>query len=74
MIVVDTNIIAYITIPGPMTVLASHVMERDPDVAVPGIWNAEYRNVLATIMKAGLVELEAVLRLVDHVERWLLPR
>ena len=48
MIVVDTNVIAYVLIEGDKTALAQQVAKKDPDWKVPPLWRHEFLNVLAT--------------------------
>ena len=61
MIVVDTNIIAYLTLPSPYTDAAERLLQRDQDWIAPVIWRSEFRNVLATAMRQEVVSLEQAL-------------
>ena len=51
MIIVDTNVLVYATIPGRWTDAALAAAERDPDWAAPPLWRFELRNVLAAAMR-----------------------
>ena len=51
MIVVDTNVIAYLLVPGPHTASAQATLRRDPLWAAPVFWRSELRNVLVQYMR-----------------------
>ena len=51
MIVVDSNVLAYLYLPGDHTARAEALLERDPDWAVPVLWRSEFRNILAGYMR-----------------------
>ena len=57
MIVVDVNVLAYLLIPGKYTNAAERLLEEDPVWVVPRLWRSEFRNVLATYMRAGQMEM-----------------
>ena len=46
MIVVDTNLVAYLLLPTPYTAQAEAVMEIDSDWVAPVLIHSELRNVL----------------------------
>lgn len=53
MIVVDTNIIAYLFIKGERTEQARQLYAQDPDWTTTPLWQHEFLNVLATMVKQG---------------------
>lgn len=57
MIVVDVNVLAYLLIPGRYTESAEALLQEEPEWAAPRLWHSELRNVLATYVRAGKVEL-----------------
>lgn len=52
MIVADTHVISYFWLPGEFTAQAEITLEKDPDWIVPYLWRSEFRNVLATYVRA----------------------
>ncbi|MDR1849949.1 MAG: type II toxin-antitoxin system VapC family toxin [Zoogloeaceae bacterium] len=51
MIVVDSNIVAYLYLPGDYTAQAEALLQRDPDWMAPLLWRSEFRNILAGYMR-----------------------
>ncbi len=47
MIVVDSNVLAYLYLPGEYTAAAEVLLEHDSDWAAPILWRSEFRNILA---------------------------
>jgi predicted nucleic acid-binding protein len=69
MIVVDTNVIAYLWLPGESTAAAERLLKKDPDWNAPLLWRSEFRNVLAGCLRRGDLVLETALQIVDEAER-----
>jgi predicted nucleic acid-binding protein len=57
MIVVDTNVIAYLYLPGPHTAAAERLFQSDPDWAVPILWRSELRSVVCGYLRRGQLTL-----------------
>ena len=57
MIVVDVNVLAYLLIPGKHTKAAERQFEKDCVWVVPRLWRSELRNVLATCVRVGQMDL-----------------
>ncbi|MCL2162096.1 MAG: type II toxin-antitoxin system VapC family toxin [Betaproteobacteria bacterium] len=51
MIVVDSNIVAYLYLPGDYTAQAEALLQQDPDWMAPLLWRSEFRNILAGYMR-----------------------
>lgn len=66
MIVVDTNILAYLLIPGQHTPSAEKLLLADPEWAAPVLWRSELRNVLATYVRSGRMDLTDAAALHAH--------
>ena len=74
MIVVDTNVIAYLWLPGRLTASAEALVARDPEWAAPILWRSEFRSVLAGILRRGDVNLDTANRLAERAEGHLRGR
>ncbi|NGX16038.1 type II toxin-antitoxin system VapC family toxin [Wenzhouxiangella sp. XN24] len=73
MIVVDTNVIAYLLLPGDRTKAAEALHRRDAEWAAPLLWRSEFRNVLATLIRLGRIELPIAQAIQEQAERLLAP-
>ena len=58
MIVVDTNIIAYLYISGEFSKHAEKVLLKEPEWAAPLLWRSELRSVLSQYVRKALLTLE----------------
>lgn len=58
MIVVDTNIIAYLLLNGDFTEPAEALLQRDSEWVAPVLWRSELRNVLAGYMRRKTLTFE----------------
>ena len=68
MIVVDTNVIAYLWLPGKDSPLAQRLMEHDGDWCAPLLWRSEFRNVLVGVMRRGAISVDAARRTAEEAE------
>lgn len=68
MIVVDSNVLAYLYLPGEYTPVAEALMEHDPDWAAPILWRSEFRNILAGYMRRGKLTFEQAHALQSEAE------
>lgn len=58
MIVVDTNVIAYLMLPGDLTAAAEALLESEPNWVAPPLWRSEFRSILAGYMRRGTLSLQ----------------
>jgi predicted nucleic acid-binding protein len=70
-IVVDTNIIAYLLIPGPWTEAAEDLLQSEPVWAAPPLWRSELRNILAGYLRRGTLSFEQTVALQSTAESLL---
>ncbi len=68
MIVVDTNVLAYLWLPGERTAAARALLEEDGAWVAPRLWRSEMRNILATYVRAGKLTLKRALEVAAAVE------
>ncbi|MFZ4805461.1 MAG: type II toxin-antitoxin system VapC family toxin [Synechococcus lacustris] len=68
MIVVDTNVVAYLLLRGPQTAAAEALLEAHPTWAAPPLWRSEWRNVLCGYLRRGTLSLEQVIALQEQAE------
>ena len=71
MVVVDTNVLAYLLIEGDRTADAQALYARDPDWRSEGFLLVEFSNILATYQRAGSLERDAAEGLLASAEQIL---
>jgi predicted nucleic acid-binding protein len=69
MIVVDTNVIAYLFLPGANTEKARSAFLKDPEWAAPLLWRSEFRNVLALYLRKKQLSQAEALGLATEAEK-----
>ncbi|TAK87881.1 MAG: PIN domain-containing protein [Aquabacterium sp.] len=68
MIVVDTNILAYLYLPGDHAAAAEALLDTDSDWAAPLLWRSEFRNLLAGYFRRKALSFDQVLALQAEAE------
>lgn len=71
MIVVDSNVLAYLYLPNEFTAAAEALLGKEPDWAAPILWRSEFRNILAGFMRRKSVTFEQALSLQKEAESLL---
>jgi hypothetical protein len=56
--VVDTNVVAYLYLPGQHTARAEALLAQDDEWAAPLLWRSEIRNILAGYMRRSTLCFE----------------
>ena len=71
MIVVDTNVLAYLYLPGDHTARAEALLRRDPEWAAPMLWRSEFRNILAGYIRRKTLTCEQAFNIQIEAENLL---
>ena len=68
MIVVDSNVLAYLYLPGEYTEVAETLLEQDADWAAPVLWRSEFRHILAGYLRRKKLTFEQAHALQSEAE------
>lgn len=71
MIVVDSNVLAYLYLPCEYTDAAESLLEREPEWAAPLLWRSEFRNILAGYLRKKMISWEQAIGLQNEAESLL---
>ena len=74
MIVVDSNIIAYLMIPGDRTKEVEKLLLKDSEWIAPLLWRSEFRNILTLYMKQSQMSLILAEQTIVRAENLLSER
>lgn len=74
MIVVDSNVLAYLYLPGEFTEAAEALLGREPEWAAPILWRSEFRNILAGYLRRKSLSFEQAVALQEEAEDLLAGR
>jgi len=67
-IVVDTNVLAYLYLPGDQTPKVERLLARDPEWVAPVLWRSEFRNVLAGYLRRKVLSVDQARNLQREAE------
>lgn len=68
MIVVDTNVISYLLLPGEFTEKAQSAFNKDSAWIAPLLWKSEFRNILSLYIHTKKMTLDQALALIEEAE------
>ena len=68
MIVVDTNVIAYLFIRGERTEQAKSILKKDSEWIAPILWRTEFRNILGFYLRQNLLSLHQANQIMQEAE------
>lgn len=73
MIVVDTNVVAYLYLPSDFSDKAEALLQREPVWAAPVLWRSEFRNILAGYVRRRMLSIDQASALLSEAEALLGP-
>lgn len=68
MIVIDTNILLYLYLPGPQTEQCNELLRRHADWSAPAIWRSEFCNALLIYLRKKLIAADFATQIVRAAE------
>ncbi|HEY4067861.1 MAG TPA: type II toxin-antitoxin system VapC family toxin [Burkholderiaceae bacterium] len=68
---VDTNVLAYLYLPGDRTAHAEALLESDAEWAAPVLWRSEFRNILAGCIRRRSITFDQACSLQREAESLL---
>jgi predicted nucleic acid-binding protein len=68
LIVVDTNIVAYLYFASEFTARAEALLASDPEWAVPVLWRSEFRNILAGALRRKALSFDEARNVLTEAE------
>jgi predicted nucleic acid-binding protein len=74
LIVVDTNILAYLYIAGKYSEQAAALLEEDSDWCSSRLWRSEFRSVLSLYLRKEILSMAEVLVIISQAEVLLSSR
>ena len=74
MIVIDSNIIAYLMIPGDRTKEVEKLLLKDSEWIAPLLWRSEFRNILTLYMKQSQMSVILAEQTIARAENLLSER
>ena len=69
MIVVDTNVIAYLFLNSDQAIYSEALLRHDPEWAVPVLWRSEFRNILALYLRKKIITLTNAEQIMEAAEK-----
>jgi predicted nucleic acid-binding protein len=68
MIIVDTNVIAYLYLPNRYTPAAEKLLIQEPVWSAPYLWRSELRNVLALYLRKKMLSFDQAIQIQTEAE------
>ena len=71
MIVVDTNVLAYLFIKGEYTEFAENLLKMDPEWISSPLWRSEFRSVLSLYIRKNKLTIEDATQIAHLAEEFM---
>lgn len=71
MIVVDTNVIAYLFLKGEFSENAQKLLQSDSEWCAPILWRSEFRSILTLYMRKKLLTLSQSFEIIREAQKLL---
>jgi predicted nucleic acid-binding protein len=71
LIVVDSNVLAYLYLPGEYTPAAESLFDEDPEWMAPVLWRSEFRNILTGYLRRNSLTFEQAIAVQHEAEALL---
>ena len=71
MIAVDTNVLAYLYLPGEHSAAAEALLVQDPQWCAPLLWRSEFRNILAGFLRRKALTFDQAMAVQTEAESLL---
>jgi len=69
MITVDTNVLAYLWLPGDLTPFSIQTLKKNPVWIAPILWRSEFRNILTRYYRSGYLSLDIAADIMKQAEQ-----
>lgn len=69
--VVNSNVVAYLYLPGEYTAHAEALLQRSPDWVAPVLWRSEFRNILTRYLRRRALTFDQACTLQREAESLL---
>ncbi|MFH0728437.1 MAG: type II toxin-antitoxin system VapC family toxin [Pseudomonadota bacterium] len=74
MIIVDTNVIAYLYLPTSYTPAAEKLLIQEPVWGAPYLWRSELRNVIALYLRKKMLSFDQAIQIQTEAELLMLEK
>jgi predicted nucleic acid-binding protein len=68
MIIVDTNLLAYLYLVGERSSQADAAFQKDPDWIAPLLWRSEFRSVLSLYIRKNLISIDQAYQMMNEAQ------